>query len=71
MAAPRRRPSTNDLFKIFPDFPRLRRTTTALHLEHVQLKVQAVRARAGAHILRQRAATEGVRAALARRRRGL
>jgi hypothetical protein len=68
--APRHRfPGNNDLFKIFPDLPGVRPRTADEQLAQVKRQVQATRERATASILRQRAATEAVRAALLRRRR--
>ena len=68
---PRRRmPSTNDLFEIFPDLPGVRLRTAEELIAQVQRQVQATRARASVNILRQRVATERVRAAILRRRRG-
>ena len=71
MSKPRRmRRSTNDLFEIFPDLPGVRLRTAAEQVAQVQRQVQETRERATASILRQRAATERVRAAIQRRRRG-
>jgi hypothetical protein len=62
-------PPRDDLFQIFPDFPGLRLRTAAEQMERVQRQVRDTRERAGQNILRQRAATERVRAALMGRRR--
>jgi hypothetical protein len=70
MSTLQRRPSGNDLFKIFPDLPWARRTTTEGRTERLRRQVQDVRNRAAANIVRQRAATDRVRAALAGWRRG-
>jgi hypothetical protein len=67
MATPRRRASTSDLFEIFPDLPWARFTTREDKKAQIQRQVQDVRERAAANILRQRAASERVRAALAQR----
>jgi hypothetical protein len=61
----RRRKHTNDLFEIFPDMPWARRRTAAEKRAHLQRQVELVRERARLNILRQRSATERVRAALA------
>ena len=66
MAKPPRR---DDLFQIFPDLPGLRKRTAAEQLERGQRRVQDTRARAGEAILRQKSASERVRAAVAGRRR--
>ena len=63
-----KRRSTNDLFKIFPDLPGVRPRTAQEQIEVVHRQVAATRQRAGANILRQKAATERVRATIARRR---
>jgi hypothetical protein len=63
------RPSTNDLFAIFPDLPGLRPRSAQEQIERVHRQVQQTRLRAGENIERQRAATERVRAALSLRRR--
>jgi hypothetical protein len=63
-----RRPSTNDLFEIFPDLPGVRLRTAEEQLAQVQRRVQVTRERASVSILRQRAATERVRAAILWRR---
>jgi hypothetical protein len=62
------RPSTNDLFALFPDLPWTRRRSGKQRLEEVHAQVERTRERARANILRQRAAAERVRAALALRR---
>jgi hypothetical protein len=64
-----KRRSTNDLFKIFPDLPGVRRRTPQEQIEIIHRQVEATRQRAGANILRQKAATERVRATIAARRR--
>jgi hypothetical protein len=64
-----KRRSTNDLFEIFPDLPGIRHRTAQEQVEEVHRQVQAMRQRAGANILRQKAATERVRAAISKRRR--
>ena len=65
MAKPRR----DDLFAIFPDLPGLRKRSPAEQVERVHRQVQDTRERAGQNILRQQAASERVRAAIAGRRR--
>ena len=62
-------PRRDDLFAMFPDLPGLRKRTAAEQMERVQRQVQDTRQRASANILRQRAASERVRAAVAGRRR--
>jgi hypothetical protein len=62
-------PRRDDLFEMFPDLPGLRKRTAAEQMERVQRQVQDTRERAAANILRQRAASERVRAAVAGRRR--
>jgi hypothetical protein len=62
-------PRRDDLFAMFPDLPGLRKRTPAEQMERVQRQVQATRERASANILRQQAASERVRAAVAGRRR--
>jgi hypothetical protein len=64
-----RRRSSNDLFKIFPDLPGVRHRTAQEQIDMLHRHVAATRQRAGENILRQKAATERVRAAIARRRR--
>ncbi len=64
-----RLPRRDDLFQIFPDLPSLRHRTTAEQMETIQRQVQNTRERAGQNIVRQRAAAERVRAAIAGRRR--
>jgi hypothetical protein len=64
-----RRRSSNDLFKIFPDLPGVRHRTAQEQIDMLHRQVAATRQRAGENILRQKAATERVRAAIARRRR--
>jgi hypothetical protein len=66
MAKPPRR---DDLFRIFPDLPGMRPRTAEDQLDRIHRNVQATRERAGQNILRQRAASERVRAAIAARRR--
>jgi len=66
MAKPRRR---DDLFEIFPDLPGLRKRTPAEQVESLHRHADESRARAEQNILRQRAATERVRAAVIGRRR--
>ncbi len=63
MPTRRRRHSTNDLFEIFPDLPWARHRTAAEKKKTIERQVEAVRERARANILRQRGATERVRAA--------
>jgi hypothetical protein len=63
-----RRRSSNDLFKIFPDLPGVRHRTAQEQTDVVHRQVAASRQRAGENILRQKAATERVLAAIARRR---
>jgi hypothetical protein len=70
MAPPRNMPSTNDLFKIFPDLPGVRLRTAEEQVAQVRRQAHATRQRWSAHILRQRAATERVRTAILRGRRG-
>ena len=62
-------PRRDDLFKIFPDLPGLRKRSAAEQVERVHRQVQDTRERAGENILRQQAASERVRAAIAGRRR--
>jgi hypothetical protein len=63
------RPTRDDLFRIFPDLPGMRKRTAAEQVERVHQKVQETRERATGNILRQQAAAERVRAAIAGRRR--
>jgi hypothetical protein len=63
------KPTRDDLFQIFPDLPGLRKRTPAEQVERVHRQVQETRERANENILRQQAATERVRAAIAGRRR--
>jgi hypothetical protein len=63
-----RRRATNDLFAIFPDLPGIRQRTAQEQIEEVHRQVRRTRERAGENILRQKAATERVRAAIMRRR---
>ena len=70
MSARRREFGSNDLFVIFPDLPGVRGRTAVEQLAQVQRQVQQTRERARANIMRQRAAAERVRAAVAARRRG-
>ena len=62
-------PRHDDLFQIFPELPDLRHRTAAEQMEKVQRQVQETRDRAGENILRQQAASERVRAAIAGRSR--
>jgi hypothetical protein len=62
-------PRRDDLFAMFPDLPGLRKRTAAEQMERVHRQVQNTRERASANILRQQAASERVRAAVAGRRR--
>jgi hypothetical protein len=65
-------PSRDDLFEIFPDLPGLRKPNAPDELEHgkrVHRQVQEARQRASENVLRQQAASERVRAAIAGRRR--
>ena len=62
-------PHRDDLFRMFPDLPSLRKRSPAEQMQRVQQRVQDTRDRAGVNILRQRAATERVRAAIVGRRR--
>jgi hypothetical protein len=64
-----KQPRRDDLFQIFPDLPGLRHRTAAEQMEKVHRQVQETRERAGQNILRQQAASERVRAAIAGRRR--
>ena len=66
----RQKHSTNDLFEIFPDLPWARRRTAADKTLTVQRQVEGVRERADVNILRERAATDRVRAAFAEFWRG-
>jgi hypothetical protein len=66
MAKPRR---SADLFEIFPDLPGLRKRSPAEQMERVHSQVEETRERAGQNILRQRAASARVRAAISGRRR--
>jgi hypothetical protein len=66
MAKPRRR---DDLFDIFPDLPGLRKPSAAEPVERVHRQVAETRERVGENIVRQQAASERVRAAIAGRRR--
>ena len=59
----------DDLFRIFPDLPGLQKRSAAEQVERVHRQVQDTRDRAGQNILRQQAATQRVRAAIAGRRR--
>lgn len=63
------RPRRDDLFEMFPDLPGLRKRTASEQVERVHRQVQDTRERAGQNILRQQAASERVRAAIAGRRR--
>ncbi|MGH9144395.1 MAG: hypothetical protein ACRD2I_24915, partial [Vicinamibacterales bacterium] len=62
-------PRRDDLFQIFPDLPGMRPRTAAEQIERVHRKVQDTRERAEQNILRQKAASERVRAAISIRRR--
>jgi hypothetical protein len=62
-------PRRDDLFEIFPDLPGLRTRTPAEQIEQVHRHVEDTRIRATQNILRQQAASERVRAAIAGRRR--
>jgi hypothetical protein len=64
-----RPPHRDDLFQIFADLPGLKQRTAAEQIERVHRHVQDTRERAGQNILRQQAASERVRAAVAARRR--
>ena len=66
MAKPLRR---DDLFQVFPDLPGLRKRTAAEQVARVHRQVQDTRERAGENIMRQKAASERVRAAVAGRQR--
>jgi hypothetical protein len=65
-----RPPRRDDLFRIFPDLPGMRPRNATDRIERLHRQVQDTRERSGQNILRQRAAAERVRAALAARRRG-
>jgi hypothetical protein len=71
--AMRRRPHSNDLFKIFPDLPRIRHRAATEQVEAVRRQVDATRERARHNIACQREAAARVAAAIsvmsARRRR--
>jgi hypothetical protein len=62
-------PRGDDLFRIFPDLPGLQKRSPAAGVARVHRHVQETRDRAGENILRQKAATERVRAAITGRRR--
>jgi hypothetical protein len=64
-----RRGHSNDLFKIFPDLPRIRHRTPEDHLTQMRRHVSATRDRALGNIARQREATSRVLAVLSARRR--
>jgi hypothetical protein len=64
-----RPPQRDDLFRIFPDLPGLRKRSPAAGVALVHRHAQETRDRAGQNILRQKAASERVRAAIAGRRR--
>ena len=66
MAKPPRR---DDLFRIFPDLPGLQKRSPADGVARVHRQVQQTRDRASENILRQKAASQRVRAAVAGRRR--
>ena len=66
MAKPPRR---DDLFRMFPDLPGLQKRSPADGVGRVHRQVQETRDRASENILRQKAASERVRAAIAGRRR--
>ena len=59
-----RRRSTNDLFELFPDLPGMPYRDPQDRLARLRLQVEETRRRAGDNILRQRAASERVRAAI-------
>jgi hypothetical protein len=58
-------PSHADLFEIFPDLPRMRHRSSEGQIGQVQWQVEVIRRRAHENILRQRAAAERVRTAIA------
>ncbi len=60
----------DDLFQMFPDLPGMRPRAAAEQIERVHRRVHDTRGRAEQNILRQKAASERVRAALSTRRRG-
>lgn len=62
-------PKPGDLFEMFPDLPGLRKRSAAEQMERVHRQVEETRERAGQNILRQRAASARVRAAISGRRR--
>ncbi len=66
MAKPPRR---DDLFRIFPDLPGMRKRTAAEQVDRVQRQVKETRERASQNILRQQAASDRVRAAISGRHR--
>ena len=70
MPKPRRMRSTNDLFEIFPDLPGVRFRRAVGRLARVQAQIEQARERASANVLRKRAITERVRAAILGRRLG-
>jgi hypothetical protein len=63
-----RTPARDDLFVLFPDLPWHPRRTASGQMERVQRQVHATQARVDDNIVRQRAATERVRAEIRRRR---
>jgi hypothetical protein len=63
-------PRHDDLFEIFPDLPRKRHRSPEEQMGQVQRQVDVIRQRAHENILRQRAAAERVRTAIAGRFRG-
>jgi hypothetical protein len=63
------KPLPDDLFRIFPDLPGLRKRSPAEQVERVHRQVQSTRERAAENILRQQEATERVRTTIAARRR--
>jgi hypothetical protein len=67
MARPTRH--VDDLFAIFPDLPGIPYRTAAEQIEKVHRQVADTRARARENILRQKAASARVRAAVAGRKR--
>jgi hypothetical protein len=64
-----KQPRRDDLFQMFPDLPSVPSRPAAEQVELVHRKIEETRARASQNILRQREASERVRAAIAGRRR--
>lgn len=62
------RRTTNDLFELFPDLPRARHRATHMSRGHLDDQVEQMRLRVGENALRQKAAADRVRDAIARRR---